>query len=70
MSKRRVASFCPAVVGVPSARGEIGQVAQTLATALESPVQEARPYVPGQDATGDETSWRARSNVEGGCGWP
>ncbi len=58
MSKRMVASFCTEVLGVAIALGEICQVEQTLATALESPVQEARTYVQGQDANVDETSWR------------
>jgi Transposase IS66 family len=58
MSKRRVASFCTEVLRVPMALGEIRHVEQTVATALEPPVQEARTYVPGQDANVDETSWR------------
>ena len=40
------------------ALGEVCQVEQTVATALEPPVQEARTYVQGQDANVDETPWR------------
>jgi transposase len=58
MSKRMVATFCTEVLRVPMALGEICQVEQTVATALESSVQEARTYVQGQDANVDETSWR------------
>ena len=58
MSKRMVASFCRDGVGVPIALGEICQVEQTVAAALDSPVQEARTYIQGQDANVDETSWR------------
>src|SRR6266700_1834067 len=58
MSKRMVASFCTEVLRVPMALGEICQVEQAVAAALEPPVQEARGYVQGQDANVDETSWR------------
>lgn len=58
MSKRMVASFCTEVLGVPLALGEICQVEQTIATALDPPVQEVRTYVQTQNANVDETSWR------------
>jgi transposase len=58
MSKRMVASFCTEVLGVPLALGEICYVEQTVARALEAPVQEARAYVQLQDANVDETPWR------------
>ncbi len=38
MSKRMVASFCTDVLGVPMAVGEVCQVEQTVATALDPPV--------------------------------
>jgi len=57
MSKRRVASFCTDVLGVPMALGEVCQVEQTVATALDPPVQEARAYVQTQAANVDETTW-------------
>ena len=62
MSKRMVASFCTEVLRVPMALGEICQVEQAVAAALESPVQEARGYVTGQDANVDETSWRQQQH--------
>jgi len=58
MSKRMVASFCMDVLGVPLALGEVCHVEQTVATALDLPVQEARTYIQGQDANVDETPWR------------
>lgn len=58
MSKRMVASFCTEVLGVPLAVGEVCQVEQTVAAALEPPVQEARGFVQGENANVDETSWR------------
>jgi len=58
MSKRMIASFCADVLGVPLAVGEICEVEQTVAQALEPPVQAARTYVQTQDANVDETSWR------------
>jgi transposase len=58
MSKRMVASFCTDVLGVPLALGEVCQVEQTVAAALDLPVQEARAYVQGQDVNVDETPWR------------
>jgi len=57
MSKRKVASFCTDVLGVPMALGEVCQVEQTVAMALDPPVQEARGYVQTQDANVDETTW-------------
>jgi transposase len=58
MSKRGVESFCTDVLGVPLALGEICQVEQTVATALDPAVQETRAYVQTQDANVDETPWR------------
>ena len=58
MSKRRVANFCTEVLGVPLALGEVCPVGQTVAAALDPPVQEARAYVQTQAANVDETSWR------------
>jgi transposase len=57
MSKRMVASFCIDVLGVSLALGEICQIEQRVAHALEQPVQEARVYVQTQDANVDETTW-------------
>jgi transposase len=58
MSKRRVASFCTEVLGVPMALGEVCQVEQTVAAALARPVQETRAYVQGEHANVEETTWR------------
>jgi transposase len=58
MSKRMVARFCTDVLRVPMAVGEVCQVEQTVAIALEAPVQAARRYVQEHDAHVDETSWR------------
>jgi transposase len=58
MSKRLVASFCADVLGVPLALGEVCQVEQTVAAALDPPVQEARAYVQTQAVNVDETPWR------------
>src|SRR6266851_3840288 len=58
MSKRMVANFCTDVLRVPLALGEVCHVEQTVATALDLPVQEARTYIQGQDANVDETPWR------------
>src|SRR5437867_3489522 len=57
MSQRMIASFCAEVLGVPLAVGEICQVEQTVAKAVDPAVQEARAYVQTQDANVDETSW-------------
>jgi hypothetical protein len=46
MSKRMVASFCIKVLRVPMALWEVCKVEQTVASALEAPVQEARTYCP------------------------
>jgi transposase len=62
MSKRMVATFCPEVLGVSLALGEVCQVEQTVAAALVLPVQEARAYVQAQDANVDETSWRQQQH--------
>jgi transposase len=58
LSKRMVASFCADVLGVPLALGEVCQVEQTVARALDPVVREARAYVQTQDANVDETPWR------------
>jgi transposase len=58
MSKRMVVSLCADVLGVSLALGEICQVEQTVAVALDPPMQEARVYVQTQDVNVDETSWR------------
>lgn len=68
MSKRRVASFCTDVLRVPMALGEICHVEQTVATALEVPVQEARTYVQGRGAPMSMRSPGASSNGGRGCG--
>jgi transposase len=57
MSKRRVVSFLAAVLGVEISLGEVCQVEQTVAQALDPPVQQARVYVQSQDANVDETRW-------------
>ncbi len=57
LSKRRVASFCTEVLGVPIALGEVCEVEQTVARALDPSVQEARAYVRTPDANVDETTW-------------
>jgi transposase len=58
MSKRMVASFCTEVLGVPLALGEVCQVEQTVAAALDPTVQEARAYVQARGVDVDETPWR------------
>jgi len=58
MSKRMVVNFCADVLGVPLALGEVCQVEQTVAAALDPAVQEARAYVQTQDVNVDETPWR------------
>jgi transposase len=57
LSKRMAASFCSEVLGVPLALGEICRVEQTVAQAVEAPVQAVRTYVQSQDANVDETPW-------------
>ena len=57
MSKRMAASFCGEGLGVPIALGEICRVEQTVARAVDTPVQEARVYVQGQAANVEETPW-------------
>jgi hypothetical protein len=49
MSKRMGASFCAEVLGVPLALGEVCQVEQTVAAALDPAVHEARADVQQQD---------------------
>ena len=58
LSNRLIASFCADVLGVPLAVGEICEVEQTVAQAVEPPVQAARTYIQTQDANVEETSWR------------
>jgi transposase len=57
LSKRMAASFCGEVLGVPIGLGEICRVEQTVAQAVDAPVQEARVYVQSQAANVDETPW-------------
>jgi transposase len=57
LSKRMTASFCREVLSVPMALGEICRVEQTVAQAVEAPVQAARSYVQSQAANVDETTW-------------
>jgi transposase len=65
MSKRMVVSFCTEVLGVPLALGAVCGIEQTMARALDTPVQAARTYVQTQDANVDETTWRE----QGRRGW-
>jgi transposase len=58
MSKRTVQSFCHDVLGTEISLGEVAALEQTTATALDTPVAEAREYVRQQEAVGvDETGW-------------
>jgi len=57
LSKRLAASLCSEVLGVPLAVGEVCRVEQTVAQALDPPVQAARAYVQTQHANVDETTW-------------
>jgi transposase len=57
LSKRMAASFCGEVLGVSIGLGEICRVEQTVAQAVDAPVQEARVYVQSQAANVDETPW-------------
>jgi len=57
LSKRMAASFCGEVLGAPLALGAICRVEQTVAQAVEAPVQVARTYVQSQAANVDETTW-------------
>lgn len=65
MSRRMVVSFCTEVLGVPLALGAVCEVEQTVAQALDAPVQAARTSVQTQDANVDETRWRE----QGRRGW-
>jgi len=58
MSKRMVASFCQAVLGVELSVGEIGQIEQTVRQAVAPAVEEARGYVQSCHTNVDETSWQ------------
>ena len=57
MSKRRVASFCQEVLGVPLAVGEVCRIEQTVTQAVTPAVEEAQVYVQTQDTKVDETPW-------------
>jgi transposase len=57
LSKRLAVRFCSEVLGVPLAVGEVCRVEQTVAQALDLPVQAARAYVQTQPANVDETPW-------------
>jgi transposase len=57
MSKRMVVSFLADVLGVEISLGEVCQVEQTVAQALDPPVQQARVYVQSQAANVNETTW-------------
>ena len=57
LSNRMAASFCTEVLGVPLALGEVCEVEQPGAQALDPPVQAARAYVQTQAANVDETTW-------------
>jgi transposase len=65
LSKRMVVCFCTEVLGVPLALGAVCEVEQTVAQALDAPVQAARTYVQTQAANVDETTWRE----QGRRGW-
>jgi transposase len=58
MSKRRVASFCQAVLGGELSVGEICQIEQTVRQAVAPAVEEARGYVQSCQTNVDETSWQ------------
>lgn len=59
MSKRKVEDFCWDVLGVSVSLGQVSQLEQTTAAALDAPVAEARAYVQDQPSCGmDETGWR------------
>jgi transposase len=60
MSKRRVTSFCRAVLGIELSVGEIGQIEQTVTQALAPAVEEAAASVQRCDLNIDETPWRER----------
>ena len=61
MSKRKVASFCREVLGLPLAVGEICKLEQTVRRAIAPAVSQARAYVQTRDTNVDETSWRERA---------
>jgi transposase len=61
MSKRKVASSCRDVLGIPLAVGEVCKVEQTGKQALRPAMQQARTYVQTQDTNIDETPWREHS---------
>jgi transposase-like protein len=58
MSKRKIASFCRDVLGIPLAVGEVCKIEQTVKQALRPAVEQARAYVQAQDTNVDETPWR------------
>jgi len=57
LSKRRVASFCQEVLGVPLAVGEICRIEQTVTQAVTPAVEAAQLYVQTHDTNVDETLW-------------
>jgi transposase len=61
MSKRKVASFCREVLGVPVGAGAVCKIEQRVRRALRPVVRQARAYVQWQDTNIDETPWRERS---------
>jgi transposase len=61
MSKRKVASFCRDLLGIPVAAGGVCKIEQRVRRARRPAVQQARAYVQWQDTTIDETPWRERA---------
>lgn len=57
LSKRRVASCCQEVWGVPLAVGEICRIEQTVTPAVTPAVEAAQLYVQTQDTNVDEPPW-------------
>jgi hypothetical protein len=60
-----VVGFCTEVLGVPLALGAVCEIEQTVAQALDAPVQAARTYVQTQAVNVDETTRRE----QGRRGW-
>src|SRR5712692_1819611 len=61
MSKRKVASFCQEVLGVPLAVGEVCKLEQRVRRAVAPAVQQARAYVQTLHTNVDETPWPEHS---------
>jgi len=61
LSKRKIASFCRDVLGIPVAVGEVCKIEQRVRQALRPAVQQARAYIRTQDTNIDETPWRERA---------